>query len=236
MATQLQTLITTVRDKLNAPIATDLFWTDAELLRYMNRAIKDLWRAINDNYQDYFLAINEGALLPANSSEILDVPEDLAILREIEPLATGSELQFEFRAYNDPLMRAARRASAVDPSQGGTIYYCLTDAGAPVGVPSIFIAPQVTADVELRLAYVAPIDDSTDATDVNPIPGESDMALINFTLSQAISRQGGDENRELSAEYLAKYATDKANLLVALTPRQTRDDDVVQALFEEYWP
>lgn len=236
MATQLQTLITMVRDKLNAPVDTDLFWSDAELLRYMNRAIKDLWRAVNDNYQDYFLEVDEGAVLPANSSEVLEVPERLAILREIEPLSQDAELVFEFKAYNDPKMRAARRASPVDPTSANTVYFCLISAGAPVEAPTIFIAPQITSELELRLAYVSTIDETTDATDVNPIPGESDMALVNFTLAQAISRQGGQDNIDLSGEYLAKYATDKANLLVGLTPRQERDDDVVEALFEDYWP
>lgn len=236
MATQLSTLITTVRDKLNAPVATDEFWTDEELLRYMSRGIHDLWRAINDNYQDYFLSIDEGAILEAGSAEIVDVPEDMAILREIEPISSSVPLEFEFRAYNSPQMRAARRSPAIDPSQPQTLYYCLTEAGAPVGAPTIFVAPQVTAEVELRLAYVATLGEFINAADHNPIPGESDMALVNFVLAQAIARQGGDENRTLSADYLAKYATDKANLLVALTPRQTRDDDVVEALFEDYWP
>ena len=49
MATTLQTIVDISRRHVVEVTAS--FWTDAELVAICNRGIRDLWRAINDNYQ-----------------------------------------------------------------------------------------------------------------------------------------------------------------------------------------
>jgi len=52
VATTKRSIITQARAHLIAPVATETFWTDAELLSILDNCIADLWPADNDNYQN----------------------------------------------------------------------------------------------------------------------------------------------------------------------------------------
>lgn len=235
MSTLLSTLVTQVRKNLNDEDATQYFWSDAELILLMNRGIRDLWRAINDNYQDYFLTIDAtNVTLNANTSTLSGVPTDVSVIRGIEPRVrtTYPQLVFFARDYMHTDFANARARSAFDPIQGGTIYWHPMGAGAPVGAPVVQVAPQVSAAVPLRLVYVPTITEKV-AGDANPIPGESDEALIAWTTAYAFGRQV--EEQAPDPGWLSIYTTEKQSILVAITPRQTEDEEVVEALFEGYW-
>lgn len=235
MATLMSDLITTARLHLNEPTAN--FWSDAELLTHGNHGVKDLWRAIIDLHQGHFLTINEADVsMPANSNELDDVPEDVfrVELIEVRDLTTANSVQdmvFMPRPINHPDVSGARGVGPVSPS-GQTIYYTLFNAGAPIDAPSIEVAPQITAEVELRFVYT-PVLAALASDDDNPIPGESDHAVVAWIVAHARAKER--EDRMPDPGWLQMYATDKRALLTALTPRQTQEPDYVEAFFEPYW-
>jgi len=232
MAT-LTSLITRVRYQLLEP--TPSFWADAELTALLNEGIRDLWRRTKDLYQDYHYTVDAtNVTLPANSETLTGVPADLAILCGLEPrdLSAYKNLRFEPRRYMHPAMQSARSSSASFPTIGGTIYFAITGAGAPIAAPTIYIAPQVTADVPLRLTYIPTFADKTGADD-NPIPGESDRALINWTLAHTINKE--KDNAQPDQAWMAAYEAEVQKIIVALTPRQDQTEEVAEAFFEPYW-
>lgn len=234
MATPISTLVLMVRDLLNAPAATDEFWTDAELIRYMNRGIRDLWRSITNNHQDYFLTIDTTHVtLAASASSLTGVPTDVAIVRKIEPLSTSIDVAFVPRKYNDPEMVEGRRSQAVDPSVGQVIYYAITSAGAPVAAPVINVAPAITSTISLRLSYIPTLTEVT-AVSTMPLPGEADQALVSWTMAYAIGRQRQEQAPDPT--WLATYASEKISMLQQIAPRETDRDEVADAVFEALWP
>lgn len=233
MATLISSLVSDARIELIE--TSESFWTDLELVAHCNRGIKDLKRAIDDNYQDYFLTVDRtNVSLAANSSSLTGIPSDVTIIRGIEPRVQSDfpGIIFRPKPYNHPLFQAARSVPAQDPSFGLEIYYAVTDAGAPVGTPTIRIAPQVTSAIPLQLMYVPSLAAKT-ASDVNPIPGESDNALIAWIIAYALARE--NEEKTPDAGWLAIYKSEKDNLLGSLAPRQTDEEEVVDAMFESEW-
>jgi hypothetical protein len=233
MATLLSSLTTIVRRYLNEPTAN--FWSDAELVDHMNSAIKDLWRALNDNYQDYFITNDATNVSQAASATTLTgVPSDVSIVRGIEPrdLQTYGGIKYECLNYMHPKFQSARSASSVDPLQGGIIYFWTTGAGGPVAAPTIYVAPALSSALPLRFIYV-PVLAAVAGGGANPIPGESDHALVAWTVAHALAKR--KESQTPDAEWISIYGTEKAHILTSATPRQTQDDEFAEALFEPWW-
>lgn len=233
MATLLSSLITITRYHLNEPTAS--FWTDAELLSHMNLGIKDLWRALNDNYQDYFLTNDvTNVSQAASGTSLTGVPSDVSIIRGIEPrdLTTYGNIKYECLNYMHPKFAQARANDTIDPLQGGIIYFWTVGAGAPVAAPTIYVAPAVSSALPLRLVYV-PTLTAKIASDSNPIPGESDQALVAWTVAYALAKR--KESQTPDAEWISIYGTEKSHILTAATPRQTQDDEFAEAMFEPWW-
>jgi hypothetical protein len=214
-----------------APPAVN-FWTDDELVAIFNRGERDLWRAIYTKHQKHFFSLNVSLYLAAGGSTLTDVPADCAVVLGLEPLDLTGGLRFEHRDYNHAVFQMARAADAIDPSMGGVIYFDFTEAGGPVGAPVVYVAPAVTARVNLRLSYVPTLVEVTIAG-TNPIPGESDQALIAWTVAHALAKD--DDTKGPDQTWLALYATEKGNILEAVEPRDESEDDVVEAVFEPYW-
>lgn len=232
MASTLSTLIASARTRLIETTAR--FWTDAELLDLLQLGVRDLWKAVKDTNQDYFLTIDEtNVSLAADSFVLTGVPTDVAVVRSIEPRHSSSLVDCFFRPknYTHPAFAQARRAPAQDPN-GVTIWYHPIAAGAPVAAPTIQVAPKVTAAVPLLLAYIPTIATLTTAS-TNPIPGETDNALIAWTVAYARAKER--EDRSPDPEWLAIYGTEKSNLLVSIAPRQEDEPKVADAMFELDW-
>lgn len=238
MATTLQSIITDVRSLLIAPITgdnADEFWTDAELLGHLNRGIKELWREINDIYQNHFLTVDKTNVYTTAGSDLLTgVPADMAILRKLAPRdpATYPYLRFEYKNLDHRDFIAAETQSAFDPSQARLVYFYISQAGAPVAAPEIHIAPLISAAIPLTLAYVPTLPLYT-ASDNNPIPGESDQALLSWTAAWARAKER--EDRQPDPNIIGTYAAERQKILTSLAPRQTQDEEVAEALFEENW-
>lgn len=234
MATLLSALETKVRRHLDESTAS--FWSSDELVGHMNGGIKELWRAINDLHQEHFLTIDASNVsLAASGTQLTGVPSDVFRVHLIEPRDLTSagayrHVIFEPRDLNSGDFRRARSFSAVDPSNAQVVFYAIINAGAPVAAPVIKTAPLLSATVPLTLYYVPTISDLT-AAGTNPIPGDSDEAIIAWTIAHARAKER--EDRSPDPEWLAMYATHKTNLLTALTPRQTQKEEVVEGMFED---
>ncbi len=235
MATLLSALETQSRRHLKEASAS--FWSSDELIDVMNKGIKDLWGAIIDLNQEHFLTVDTtNVTLAANTATLTGVPSDVFRVHLIEPSDTqtqpGQLILFVPRDYNSNDFINARSLTAQDPNGGVRIYYTLSQAGAPVGAPTVHVAPQISSALALRFVYV-PILAAVTAGGNNPIPGESDNALIAWTVAYARAKER--EDRSPDPNWLAVYATEKRNLLVRLTPRQTQEPEVVEGVFSAWW-
>lgn len=228
MATLISALISQARETLLED--TPSLWSDDELVVIANRGIKDLWRAINNQYQDYFLTINETVALAANGTALTNVPADCSVVRGLEQkdLSTYPNLFFEFAPWNSVAFQSARAADAFDPTTGGKILWCVIGAGAPVAAPTIRVAPAPSTALTIRLSYIPTVPTVTAASD-NPIPGESDQALVDWILAHALAKD--TEGQMPNAAYLTLYKTEKENILVSLAPRQQDTEQVVEDFF-----
>lgn len=233
MATTITAIATRARIHLIETTAS--FWTDAELVTHAILGIEDLWKAVIDTYQDYFLTVDEtNVSLTANSTSLSGVPADCFRVKSIEPRTLNpSSTQFMFRPldFAHPYFIQARAESGNDPS-GRVLYYDLISTGAPSGAPTIRVAPAVNATILLRLVYIPTLPALTGASN-NPIPGHADNAVMAWVIAYARAKER--EDRAPDPEWLAIYATEKQHILTAITPRQEDEEDVVEGFFESYW-
>lgn len=234
MPTLCSALLTQVRYHLNEPVAT--FWSDAELLVYLNAGIKHLWRRIGPLYEDHFFTRDvTNVSLAASASSLTGVPADVAYVIGIFPRTRASAPNLRFidaQRYNNPKMEAARGQATMDPASGGDLYYAVTGAGGPVAAPTIYVAPVLTSTLPLEFVYVPNLAAVTGASS-NPVPGESDQALVSWVVAHALARSSDTQAPDPS--WLTLYGKYVEELCAALDQR-TQDDDVfVEAMFEEYW-
>ncbi len=239
MATLLSALETQARRHINETTAS--FWSSAELVDICNKGIKDLWGAILDVYGEHYETIDiTNATIAADAETMTGIPTDVFRVTLIEPKTTSSlgtykNLQFVPRDYNSIEFKNARALGSVDPTQTNIIYYSISGAGAPVGAPVVRIAPSPSSAIaagQIRFCYNPTIADKT-ASDSNPIPGESDNALIAWIVAFARAKEREDKSPD--PNWLAIYATEKQSVLTRITPRQTQEPEVVEPLFGTLW-
>ena len=205
------------------------FWTDDELLRIMILGAKDLWRGFIDLHQEHFFTDDTtSVVLEANTLQLSGVPANVHRVLSIEPLTHG--LSFDPQDFTTRPFRAARAAPAIG-ADGGKIYYAVTGAGAPTGAPTIYTAPRVNVDVPVRLVYIPTLSGGLTASDTNPVPGESDAALVAYTVAFALAKDR--EDRSPDPNWLAVYSTEKNSCLTASTPRQEQVPPVVTGIFDD---
>lgn len=235
MATTLSSIETVVRRHLKESSAS--FWSQAELLQHFNDGISNMWGAIVDLYEEHYLTVDESNVsLAASSSTLTGVPTDVLRVHLIEPRDTTSagtspHTLFIPRDYNDPRFINARSMTAQDIGSGLKIYYALTGAGAPVGAPTVRVAPQISTALNLRFVYVPTIPVKVIGDD-NPIPGQSDKALEAYCMAWALAKE--QEDKMPHPGWLAIYKTEKEQVLQRLTPRQSQEERYVDDMWEPY--
>jgi hypothetical protein len=214
------------------------FWTEQELLDILVLGCKDLWRSIIDLHQGHFTTIDEtNVSAAANTTTLTGVPTDCFRVLMIEPRSFAASnadrfLYFKPKQSHSITFQTARAQSGfITNNQTNVIYYDILNAGSPVAAPSIVIAPTLSSAVLLRLMYTHTLPTLTES-DNNPIPGESDNALISWGVAWARAKER--EDRMPDPAWLATYATDKQSLLVALTPRQEQEEEVMEGLFDGF--
>lgn len=236
MATLLSAIIANARTTLLETTAS--FWTDAELLAHANDAIKDLWKGTIDLYQDHIITIDTTTMsiaagTTAGMTSLTGVPVDLFRIQMIQPRVLGASssnpgLIFKPRNLRHPDFVSAQACAPIVPRYQ-IVYYCVINAGAPVGAPTIVTSPTLSSAVNLAVWY-NPVIAAKSASDANPIPGESDKAIQEYVI--AFARAKEREDRAPDPEHLSIYATEKRNMLTVLTPRSDQEPEVVEAFFE----
>lgn len=235
MATTISQIETLARTRLEE--LTPRFWTSAEITAIIIAGIKDLWREIVNLKQEHFLTVSESVTLAADSDALSNVPTDVHKVYLIEPLdgsqdSANNGLYFKPIEYNDPKFIAARNSEAIDP-QSDIIYYAIISAGAPVGAPTIKVAPEVNSEVALRFVYVPTISGSLATGDNVPIPGDADNALVAWTVAYARAKERDD--RAPDPNWLTTYKSEKDRIINSLGVRQLQEPQFVDALFESEW-
>lgn len=235
MATLISAIVTKARLRLTESSAA--YWTDNELADITIDGVRDLWRRLNDLYKNYFVTIDETTMsLAANATALTGVPTDLFRVVTIEPRVLGDSnpnpgLIFKPRDYNDPDFVRARAATAREPNNV-VVFYDVFSQGPPVAAPTIVTAPKLSSAVLLRVVYNQTLGALTSAS-ANPIPGESDNALVAWTVAYARAKER--EDRAPDPEWLAIYGTEKTNLVQQLTPRQIQEPSYARGMFEDDW-
>lgn len=214
------------------------FWTEQELLDILVLGCKDLWRAAIDLHQGHFTTIDEtNVSVAASTTTLAGVPADCfrILMLEVRDFSSSNDnryLTFKPKQYHSAAFQSARADTASNPNvRPAVVYYDILNAGSPVAAPSIVIAPTLPSAINLRLVYVHVLATLAE-TDNNPIPGESDNALISWGVAWARAKER--EDRMPDPAWLATYATDKQSLLTALTPRQEQEEEVVEGLFDGF--
>ena len=233
MPTTLQTILTDSRAAINAQ--TDPFWSDPEILRYINRGIADVRRSINQTHQDYHFELDATVEHQPGVDTLVNVPVNCGVIYGLEVLdPTTHALVYVRRPWGSTEFHAARRPTAqVDPLTGGIVYYTPTGVGAPAAAPVIRVAPVVSAVVPLRLSYQPVPDITLGLNDIVPLPGNADEALIQWTTAFMVGRQRPDQQPDQTR--MGLYNVEVQKILVASAPRDESDTETVEPLFEEYW-
>jgi hypothetical protein len=245
MPTPLKAIVARTRTQILAPlvqtgaISPDLFWTDEELLDHTIAGCRDLWRAIVDLHEEHFLKIDTTNVWYKGGDELLTgVPPDVLRVLAIMPRDTSNtsatrSLRFVPRKYTSTDFLNALGRSAMDVTQPADVYYAVVNAGSPVTAPDIHVAPKLTTNVLVRLVYVPTLPGTMDPETMNPIPGESDHALMAWTAAYALGKQNGDGPFVPDTTWLAVYSTEKQAILIISEPRQEQEPSVVQGVFDE---
>ena len=213
------------------------FWSSDELVAHMNNAITDLWKAVLDIHGDHYKTTDiTNVSTVADSETLTGVPTDCFRILRIEPRdvsTTGSYRNLIFKPWSTDSDEAqnVRAWGSLNPTAGACVYFEMEQAGAPVAAPTVRIAPKLSAAVPLRFVY-APTIAAKVASDANPIPGGTDLAIIAWTIAYARAKER--EDRMPDPNWLAIYGVEKKNSLTAMTPRQEQEPEVVQDYFESW--
>jgi len=222
-------------------VSPDLFWTDEELLAHTVAGARDLWRAIVDLHEEHYLKIDvTNVSYKSGNDRLTGVPPDVLRVLAIMPRDRSStsnfrQLRFVPRKYTSTDFLNALGRSAFDATQPGDVYFAVVNAGSPVMAPDIYVAPPLSADVTIRMIYVPTLPGTMDMETMNPIPGESDHALMAWTAAYALGKQNGDGPFVPDTTWLAVYSTEKQAILIISEPRQEQEPSIVQGVFDELW-
>lgn len=215
-----------------------IYFNTDDLIDLAIKGFRDMWRAFVDLHMDHFATVDEtNVSLAGSSSALTGVPADCFRILLIEPRDTSDassnrNLRFQPTMFKSPNMIAARARSSIDPGSGGTILYAILNAGSPVAAPTVKTAPQVSSTVLLRFVYIATLSSALSGTSNNPIPGESDNAIVAWIVAFALAKDR--EDRSPDPDWIAIYATEKKSILAACAPRQEQEARYVKGVFDDY--
>lgn len=215
------------------------FWDDDDLTRLIIDGAKDLWKAIIELGRNHFMVIDITTMsFETGDDELTGVPVNLHRVLRIEPrditeTGTNRAMTFRPKPYQSEAFERKRAIGTQSPSFGQSeFFYDIINPGSPVDAPTIVVAPRTNSQILLRVSYVKTLDALTEESD-NPIPGESDNALIAWCVAYARANERDD--RMPDPAWLSIYATDKQGLLTTLSPRQAQESEVVEDIFGASW-
>lgn len=207
-----------VRRHLGMNAGEDAEWTQDELMDLMNLAFRDLWRDILDLGEDYFQTVDASNVSQASSATTISgVPADVHRILQIEPrdLSAIAGLKYEPRPFAAPDILVQRALASAAPS-AKTHYFVVHGSAAPSAAPTIQVSPKVSSNILLTMVYIATLATKV-STDTNPIPGESDQAVVAFTMAYALCKKSPD--RQPDPKWIRTFELEKERLLDSLEDR-----------------
>ena len=231
------TLRLLVRDQLDELSAS--FWSDAQILRYINRGKDRVWnrlKAVNEYYCTVTRTSNDGVLTiqgesyTANAFRLLAgtsdyvLPPDFDQMSAIECITSGyTDLSITRMDINNPEFRALR--SLTDDQQPmDEIFYDI------IGEPAtIRIAPKVNVTLNLQITYVQTLADLSAETDRLALPNPLYQAVVDYAVSFAL-RQDRSPDALTYEQSGDKLIAERFGSEL----RQTQDVQVARAFLEGF--
>ena len=228
-------LRTAVRDNLDEASAS--FWTDAQLLRNLNRAKDRTWNEVKKLKDDYFIlnrTSTSGTLTiltesyAATGFQIVattreyTLPFDVSEVKLIEVITSGYEqVRFVHRDLASPEVRSLRELT-VNQSPA-TIYFDL------VGERTLTIAPASDTTLDLRLWYVPILDDLVSDTDTLQMPHPLYAAVEEFATARSLV-----QDRAAEAATWEQMGLATVQRFMGAHRRQTQDPELVSLYMADY--
>lgn len=249
-----QDLIDEIRSDLDEAVDTGInetnFWTDAELVTWMNKGIRKVWQKAREAKENWFvrklrstdpkLTIYGRAYDPSQMQLVSDtreikLPPDLFELRLMEPITSSSiderddSVQFYFGNLSDQSYRALSRS--VGPAQGGR-YECeiifRTTGPVCTFVPQIAL----TDPMDVMIEYVA-APRKLAQTDTFENTGLNDFmldAIQAYVVYRARKKEGASKELDTAR---ADFGDTVDTVKGSAGPRQSRDPQTVDGYLED---
>jgi hypothetical protein len=228
-------LLLDVRTNLDENTAS--FWTDTQLISYIDQAQHVVWTEVKklkgDDYFDIERNSTDGTvtILTENydcasfaiaaSTTNYTLPPDVAEVKLIDCITSGYEhVRFVFKDRAHPDFRAARQiVETLDPSVG---FYCDL-----MGERTLVIAPKSNRALDLRLSYMPILGTLTATTDTLQVPHALWLAVLDIATKRAQMK-----DRDSSFIMWEEEAQATIARFFGSNARQTSDPMIVQGLFE----
>lgn len=227
------------------------FWSDAEMLEYMNEGMREVWETVRENHQNWFMrqiTSRDGVLqigirkydtkllqLVSGRTKLLLPPDfyELTLLEGLRPLQTAlADLsnpffpQVVFEYAN--ITQLAFRNRIVDTVTQGVRRYRYDVIFGPEG-PYIYIAPEISVveTLDVQVAYVAmPVElGFNNSFEGTGFTGLMLDAVLAYTTYAAVKKEDLTENLATFKEH---WKIKQELCSRAAGPKQTRDVETVE--------
>ena len=233
------------------------FWTEAEMLEYLNEGLSEVWQAVRETHQNWFVKelqstdpitkiggrdYNPDLLRLTQGRDKLYLPSDFRELLFIEglPPSTGTVVgdnfypvvSFEYRN----LTQRAFRGEAFTRANGRVLSY-FYDVVVSADGPYLLIAPplSVTEDIRCHIKYIAAprrlrLNDTFEGTGFTY---EMVDALLAYVCYAAVGKEGIEAPVDSGARLERRWNLKRELAVRSAGPKQTRDEETVEGYMED---
>lgn len=224
------------------------FWSQGELLEYLNEGAREVWQTARESQQNWFLRTlrstdekidfggrkyDPSGLALTNGTSELVLPPDFYQLVMLEPLpASGDSRLPVVLEYANVTQRAFRKNVFDDVTQG--VRYYRFDVEYRVEGPVVVLSPSVTLDqsIDVVLKYVQACR-VFNIKSTFEYSGFTDImvdAVLAYVVWGAAQKEKIQENMAQAAQL---WGAKRELVVRAAGPKQTRDQETVEGFLEE---
>lgn len=236
-------LIRRARRRLDEPLdpGTNL-WADSELIEAMNEGLREVWQTIREAHEDRFvrtLHSTDGVINLATrdyDTALLGVAEgrdEIVLPPDFHELLLFEDEDARLTFDHARLAHPNFRENAVRTSNSsGTCFYYNIEWRDGMAVMVFAPSPQVVASTVIK--YVQAVrdmrkDETFENTGFEPFMLDAVLAFIKY---RALSKTDDVQAVTLAQ---SEWESKRTFALRACGPRQSRDPEVVQGIYEEEW-
>lgn len=221
MAKQLQDLKPEVRSYLDEAVAAD--WTDAEVLRSINRAYHDVIGFVIEDYEQYYETTTPFQYALVANTQEYTIDSSLIKTTRVEinynPTTTGSTASRALAIRMEEIGRNLGNTNSVG-STFSTGYYLHGPIGAQkIGFIPVPLVSDTTGHSISVWGIALPNDLADDADNVN-IPHADRFAYLVSLKAAAQMLRKGQQEEAAASRYMAEYRQGIIDMMTALSSRQ----------------